>query len=100
MNIDMWDWFFGSWTDFFESILGPGGGNVFFLVPILVLAAGLWFKVPDKPMVPLTFIIASCAILATGNLFVKAYGVSILFIIVCALGMTGLIMNVVYHRGN
>lgn len=90
---------FKPFTDFFEAILGPGGGNVFFLVPVLVLAAGLWFKNPDKPIMPVVFIIGSSALLGLGNIFAHAYGAAAICIILVALGFTGLIMNTVFHQG-
>jgi hypothetical protein len=97
--IDLWDMLWGTWTDMFEGILGPGGGNVFFLVPIMVLAGGLWFKNPEKPMMPIVFIIGSCALLGSGHIFFHAYGAGVLFLVVAALGMTKLIIDVVFNRG-
>ena len=98
--IDLWGLLWGTWTDFFAKILGPNAGNVFFIVPIMVLAMGLWFKNPEKPMMPMVFIIGSCAILGTGHLFVNSYGVGAFFLIVCALGLTKLVLDVVFNRGN
>jgi len=97
--IDLWSLLWGTWTGFFEKILGPGGGNVFFLVPIMVLAMGLWVKNPEKPMLAVVFIIGSCALLGSGNIFLHAYGASVIFIIVTAIGITGLVMNVVLNKG-
>lgn len=90
---------FKPFTDFFEAILGHGGGNVFFLVPVLVLAFGLWVKNNEKPMIAVVFLIGSSALLALGNLFVHAYGAAVICIVLVALGFTSLIMNVVFHRG-
>jgi hypothetical protein len=90
---------FSPWTDFFEAILGPGGGNVFFLVPVLVLAGGLWFKNPDKPILPVVFLIGSSALLGLGNIFAHAYGAALICIILVALGFTGLIMQTVFNQG-
>lgn len=90
---------FKPFTDFFEALLGPGGGNVFFLVPVLVLAFGLWVKNPEKPIVAVIFIIGASAILGLGNLFAHAYGAAVICIVLTALGLTSLVMNVVFHRG-
>jgi hypothetical protein len=90
---------FSPWTDFFEGILGPGGGNVFFLVPILVLAMGLWVKNNEKPMIAVVFLIGSSALLGLGNIFVHAYGAAVICLVLSALGITSLVMNVIFHRG-
>jgi len=97
-TVDLWDLMWGTWTDFFEMILGPGGSNVFFLVPIMVLAMGLWIKNDDKPMIAVVFIIGSCALLGSGNLFFHAYGAAAIFLIVAALGMTKLVIGTVFNR--
>jgi uncharacterized membrane protein YfcA len=97
-TVDLWNLLWGTWTGFFEKILGPGGGNVFFLVPIMVLAMGLWIKNGDKPMLAVVFIIGSCALLGSGNLFFHAYGAALIFLIITALGMTKLIMDAVFNR--
>jgi hypothetical protein len=89
-----------TWTNFFDSILpGENNGMVFFLVPIMVLAMGLWVKNPEKPMLPTVFIMGSCALLGSGGLFVGAYGASFIFLILTALCMTALVMNVVWNKG-
>jgi len=90
---------FEAFTSFFESILGPGGGNVFFLVPILVLAYGLWVKNPEKPIIAMIFLIGSSAILSLGNIFMHAWGAAVICIVLSALGLTAMVMNVVLHRG-
>jgi hypothetical protein len=90
---------FSPFTDFFEALLGPGGGNVFFLVPVLVLTVGLWFKNPEKPILPVVFLIGSSALLGLGNVFAHAYGAAVICIVLCALGLTGLIMQTVFHQG-
>jgi hypothetical protein len=90
---------FSPFTDFFEAILGPGGGNVFFLIPVLVLAAGLWFKNPNKPIMPVVFLIGSSALLGLGNVFAHAYGAAVVCLVLTGLGFTGLIMNTVFQKG-
>jgi uncharacterized membrane protein YfcA len=97
--IDLWDTLWGTWTNLFESILGPGGGNVFFIVPIMVIAMGLWVKNPDKTSMPLVFIIGSCALLGSGHIFFHASGAGIFFLIVCALGMMKLVVDTVFNKG-
>ena len=97
-DIDMWSYLTGAWTSLFEKILGPGGGNVFYLVPVLVLTMGLWVKNPDKPMVPIAFLIVMCALLGSGNIFLGAYGAAVICIILSALGITGLVLNIVFQR--
>lgn len=89
---------FSPFTDFFEGILGPGGGNVVFLVPVLVLAFGLWVKNNEKPMLAVVFIIGSSALLGLGNLFVHAYGAAVICLVLTGLGLTSMILNVVFHR--
>lgn len=90
---------FGPFTQFFEALLGPGGGNVFFLVPVLILAFGLWVKNNEKPIIAVVFITGSSALLGLGNVFVHAYGAAVICIILTGLGFTSLIMNVVFHQG-
>jgi len=96
---DPWGTIFSPFTNFFESILGPGGGNVFYLIPVMVLTAGLWFKNPDKPMLALVFMVGSCALMSTGNIFLHASGAAIICIVFTALGITAMVMNIVFHRG-
>jgi len=89
-----------TWTNLFDRILpGENNGMVFFLVPIMVLAMGLWMKNPEKPMIAVVFVIGSCGLLSTGGIFVGAYGASLIFIIFSALGLTAMIMNIVWHKG-
>lgn len=89
---------FKAFTDFFESILGPGGGNVFYLFPILILTFGLWVKNPDEPMLPVVFFIGSSALLGAGSLFMHAYGAAIISLVLCGFALTGLIMNTVLQK--
>ena len=98
LAIDLWGMITGSWTALFEKLLGPGGGNVFYLVPILVLTMGLWTKNSDKPMLPVVFLILMCALLGSGNIFVGAYGAGAVCIILCALGLTSLVLNIVFQQ--
>jgi hypothetical protein len=95
----IWNMMWGTWTNFFERILGPGGGNVFFLVPIMVLTVGLWFKNPNQPLAALVFLIGSCALWGSANIFVGAYNVGYLFLIITALGMTGLVLKTLFQKG-
>ena len=96
---DPWGTIMSPWTGLFESLLGAGGGNVFYLVPVLVLSYGLWVKNPDKSMLAVVFLIGSSALLSLGNVFAHAYGAAAVCVILCALGLTSMIMNVVFHRG-
>lgn len=95
----LWELAFGTWTHFFESILGPGGGNVFFLVPIMVLTVGLWFKNPSNPMAAVVFLMGSCALWGSANIFVGAYNVGYLFLIISALAITGLVLKTLFQKG-
>ena len=97
--MDIWNLMWGTWTGFFERILGAGGGNVFFLVPIMVLTVGLWFKNPNQPMAAVVFLIGSCALFSSVNMFVGAYNVGYLFMIVSAIAMTGLILKTLFQKG-
>ena len=89
---------FSTWTGFFERILGDGGGNVFFLIPVFVLAYGLWVKNPNEPMLPTVFFLGSSALHGAGNLFMHAYGAGILSLVLCGIALTSLIINTVFQR--
>lgn len=99
LMLDLWDYMFGTWTRFFESILGTGGGNVFFLVPIMVLTAGLWFKNPNQPMAAIVFLMGSCALFSSINIFIGAYNIGYLFLIITALAMTGMVLKTIFQKG-
>lgn len=88
---------FSTWTDLFERILGEGAGNVFWLVPILVLAYGIYYKT-DDPMMGVIFIMGSCALLASGSIFAGAIGAGVVFILITGLAMTGLILKTVFQK--
>lgn len=90
---------FSCWTDFFESILGPGGGNIFWLIVVLILTFGLAVKNKGETMLPVVFLIVSSTMLTLGNIFVHAYGVALITGALCAIALTSLILNVVFHRG-
>ena len=89
---------FSTWTDLFARILGPGAGNVFWLVPIMVLAWGVYLKT-DDPMMGAVFLMGGCALMGSGSIFTGAIGAGIVFIIITALAMTGMILKIVYHKG-
>ena len=96
--VDVWQMIWGAWTNLFEKLLGPGGGNVFFLIPVLVLTMGLWVKNPDKPMVAVAFLIIMCALLGSGNIFLHASGAAAVCIILSALGLTSMVLNIVFQQ--
>jgi hypothetical protein len=88
---------FSTWTDLFEHILGPGAGNVFWLVPILVFSYAVYLKT-DDPMMGTVMLMGGCALLGSGSIFTGAIGAGLVFILITALAMTGMITRIIFQK--
>ena len=86
---------FSPFTDFFSDVLGVAG--VFWLVPILVLCMGIYYKTENPTLVSM-FMIGSGALFASGNIFVGSPEMALVFTVFTALGFTGLIASLLYQR--
>lgn len=86
---------FSPFTNFFESLVG--NGDVFYLVPLIALTLGIWFKT-DEPIMASMFMIGSGAILGTGSLFIGVWSLGTLFLIFTAMGLTVLVVSLVLNR--
>lgn len=93
MEIPLWNYTTGPFTDLFEKFLG--NGYVFFLVPLVVLTIGLYIKTQNI-VVPAMFMIASGAILGFTLLAVGVPYAGLIFIIFAALGIVSLFANLIY----
>lgn len=90
---DPWGTIWSPFTDLFENIVG--NGMVFFIFPIIILTFGVYIKTEDVVM-PIMFLITSCALFSSINLFTGAFDVAIIFIVFTAFGFTALFIKLFY----
>ena len=90
---NLWNTTFGPFTLLFQQITGHG--NLFFLIPFIVLTVGLYFKT-RKPVIPALFMITGGALLGSGSMFIGAIDIAIAFYVFAALGFTSLIMDLYF----
>jgi hypothetical protein len=86
---------FSPYTDFFQDIVG--NRDVFYLVPLIALTLGIWFKT-EEPIMAAMFMIGAGGILGTSTLFIGVYSLGILFTIFAAIGLTILVISLVLNR--
>jgi len=82
-------------TNLFQQIIG--NGNVFYLVPIIALSLGIWYKT-DEPVFASMFIIGVGGILGMGSLLAGVEDLGIMFTIFAAIGLTILIISLILER--
>ena len=86
---------YGPWTDLFGSILG--NGNVFFLVPVIVLTYGVYLKT-ESPIMASLFMITSGSLLGSGSIFVGAHDLAIAFTVFTAFGFVALFASILFMK--
>ena len=89
-----WNTTWSPYTDFFEKTMG--NGNIFYLVPVLVLTASIYVKTHNPVMASL-FMVASGILMAGGSVFLNAPEMSIIFTIFTAIGFAALIMSLIFQ---
>jgi hypothetical protein len=86
---------FKPFTDIFQHLVG--NGNVFYLVPLIALTLGIWYKT-DEPVMASMFMLGSGAILGAGTMTAGMESMSIVFTIFAAIGFTILIVSLILER--
>jgi hypothetical protein len=81
-------------TSVFTNIIG----SAFWLIPIGAIAVALYVKT-KQPVVSSVWLIASCLMLGSGNLFVDAPEMAIVFYLFAGIGFVGLILNIYLMKG-
>ncbi len=77
----------------FINLLGSG----FYLIPITFIALALYLKTHDT-MLASSWLLASGVLLSSGAIFTGYLEMSIIYTIVVALGVTGIILNIFFMR--
>ena len=72
-------------------------GNGFYLIPITFIAIALYIKTKDI-MVSSVWLLASGLLLSAGSIFTGYLEMSILYTIVVAIGISGVVMNLLFMR--
>ena len=90
-----WNTTFKAYTDFFQDITGVGG--VFWLIPISIIAVAIYSKT-ESPIMVSMYLIASGALFSSGNLFMGNTTMGIIFTVLTALGITGLIGSILLQK--
>lgn len=90
-----WNTTFSPFTDVFENIFG--NGNVFYLIPLIVLAFGIYIKT-ENPTFAAMFIMVSGGIFAMSTFFAGLPEMGMMFTIFTAIGITILVASIVFQR--
>lgn len=93
MALPLWNYSTDPFTNLFEHFFGQG--EVFYLVPLIVLTMGLYIKT-DNIVVPSMFMIASGSILSISTFAIGIPTVGFLFAIFTAIGVASLFINLIY----
>jgi len=92
-----WNVTWSPWTNLFRDMMGSGG--VFWLVPLIALTFGIYIKTNGNTTMATAFMVGSGALLSGGSIFTGNTGMSLVFIIFTAIGLTGLFTSVLFQRG-
>ena len=90
-----WNTTFSPFTDYFQSIFG--NGNVFYLIPIIVIAFGIYIKTRD-PVFASAFIMTSSGIFAMGTFLAGLPEMGMMFTVFTAIGITILVVSDIFLR--
>jgi len=77
----------------FINLLGSG----FYLIPITFIALALYLKTHDT-MLSSAWLLASGVLLSSGAIFTGYLEMSIVYTIVVALGVTGIVLNIFFMK--
>ena len=77
----------------FINLLGSG----FYLIPITFIAMALYIKTHDT-MLASSWLLASGVLLSSGAIFTGYLEMSIIYTIVVALGVTGIVINIFFMK--
>jgi len=90
-----WNTTFSPFTDLFEQVAGYGA--IFWLIPISIIGVALYTKTREPVMISM-YMIVSGALLATGNIFIGAIEMSLVFVIFAAIGFVSLFISLFFRR--
>lgn len=93
MALELWNYSTDPFTNLFEHFFGHG--EVFYLVPLIVLTIGLYIKT-NNVVVPSMFMIASGALVGLSAFTFGVPTVGFLFIIFAAIGIASLFIGLIY----
>ena len=82
-------------TGFFDTLVNEG--MIFFLIPLSFMAIALYYK-SEEPAVASLFMITSGALLATGNIFLGAPHMAVVYALFAGIGLGGLIISVILNK--
>lgn len=90
-----WNTTWSPYTDVFETIFG--NGNVFYLLPIIVLAFALYMKT-NNPVMAAMFIMAASGILAMSTMLAGLPELAMMFTIFTAIGITIVVASIIFQK--
>lgn len=93
MALELWNYSTDPFTNLFEHFIG--NGEVFYLVPLIVLTIGLYIKT-DNIVVPSMFMIASGAIFSIATFSIGIPTMGFMFAIFATIGIASLFINLIY----
>jgi len=93
-----WNTTFSPYTDFFESFLETGMGQVFWLIPIITIAFAIYVKT-ENPAISAMFMVASGALFSSGNIFAGNTMMGVIFTVFTILSLVGLVVSLIQREG-
>jgi len=90
-----WNTTWSPYTDLFFDIFG--NGQIFFIVPIIVLAFGVYYKT-DSPLFATTFFMGISAILSIGTFMGGLSDLSMLFTIFAAISFSIVVISIIFQK--
>ena len=82
-------------TGFFDSIVNAG--MIFYLIPLSFIAIALYYKTQEIAVTCL-FMLSSGALLATGNIFLGAIDMALIYTVFAGIGLGGLVISVILGK--
>ena len=93
MALELWNYSTDPFTNLFHHFFGHG--EIFYLVPLIVLTIGLYIKT-NNITVPSMFMLGAGSILAVSTFAIGLPYMGLLFSIFAALGIVTLFANLIY----
>lgn len=90
-----WNTTFSPYTGLFENIFG--NGNIFYVLPIIVLAFGIYMKT-NNPVFAGMFFMAASGIISISTLMGGLPELSMMFTIFTAMGFTIVVVGVIFQK--
>ena len=72
-------------------------GNLFWLIPLSVIATALYVKTQNIIAV-FAFLAASSSMLVAGNIYIGSPEIAFIYIVVSALALVGLVLSILFIR--